>query len=306
MVAASPDYFSETGQLWGNPVRLGGAQRTGFFWWIGAFAPRCGWWTQLGWITSAASSPTGSTGGCLRRRAVASGLPDGRALFDAVRVALGITVAEDLGFITEDVTTLRRDSGYPAAVLQFAFDPAQPSSFLPTATSGTSSSTPAHDNNTTLGWYLQDASEAEGLRAPLLGTDAQEIHWDMIRAALASVAALAIVRTRTSLAWGRLPVSSASPPAGSSASPTGCCRLASAAPGRPHRAVRTLSPSTAGKRKRHPCRHAVPRRDDKAPRAARYVACCCCCVRSRRWFRERRCRPARCRGSWRRSRCRGP
>ncbi|HPW55382.1 MAG: 4-alpha-glucanotransferase [Thermoanaerobaculaceae bacterium] len=195
-----PDYFSETGQLWGNPLYDWAAlERTGFFWWIERFrsalrlvdAARLDHFRGfVAYWEVPADAPTASGG-----RWVAG---PGRALFDAVRVALGDLplVAEDLGFITEDVTTLRRELGLPGmAVLQFAFDPAQPSSFLPyrhernlVVYTGT------HDNNTTLGWYLQDASEAEkDFVRRYLGTDAQEIHWDMIRAALASVAALAIV-----------------------------------------------------------------------------------------------------------------
>jgi 4-alpha-glucanotransferase len=81
------------------------------------------------------------------------------------------------------------------AVLQFAFAPAPRSEFLPynhrrnqVVYTGT------HDNNTTLGWYMGDAGEDEKdyLRR-YLGSDGREIHWDMIRLALASVADLAVV-----------------------------------------------------------------------------------------------------------------
>lgn len=195
-----PDYFSETGQLWGNPLYDWAAlARTGFRWWIERFR------TVLRQVDAARLDHFRGFAACwevpaqdetaLGGRWVAG---PGRALFDAVAAALGDLplVAEDLGVITEDVVALRRGLGLPGmAVLQFAFDPAQRSSFLPyrhernlVVYTGT------HDNNTTLGWYLQDASEAEkDFVRRYFGTDGHEIHWDLIRGALASVAALAIV-----------------------------------------------------------------------------------------------------------------
>lgn len=195
-----PDYFSETGQLWGNPLYDWPAiERTGFAWWIERLrtalrqvdAARLDHFRGFAAYWEVPADEETALGG----RWVAG---PGRALFDAVAAALGDLplVAEDLGIITEDVNALRRGLGLPGmAVLQFAFDPAQRSSFLPyrhernlVVYTGT------HDNNTTLGWYLQDASEAEkDFVRRYLGTGGQDIHWDMIRAALASVAALAIV-----------------------------------------------------------------------------------------------------------------
>ncbi|HPC82992.1 MAG TPA: 4-alpha-glucanotransferase [Thermoanaerobaculaceae bacterium] len=195
-----PDYFSETGQLWGNPLYDWAAmERTGFAWWIERFRATL---RQVDAVRldhfrgfAACWEVPASEETALNGRWVPG---PGRALFDAVAAALGDLplVAEDLGVITEDVTALRRGLGLPGmAVLQFAFDPVQRSSFLPyrherdlVVYTGT------HDNNTTLGWYLEDASEAEkDFARRYLGTDGHEIHWDMIRTALASVAALAIV-----------------------------------------------------------------------------------------------------------------
>lgn len=195
-----PDYFSETGQLWGNPLYDWPAiERTGFAWWIERFratlrqvdAARLDHFRGFAAYWEVPADDETALGG----RWVGG---PGRALFDAVAAALGDLplVAEDLGIITEDVNALRRGLGLPGmAVLQFAFDPTQRSSFLPyrherelVVYTGT------HDNNTTLGWYLQDASEAEkDFVRRYLETDGHEIHWHMIRAALASVAALAIV-----------------------------------------------------------------------------------------------------------------
>jgi 4-alpha-glucanotransferase len=118
--------------------------------------------------------------------------------FDAVSAGLGGLpfVAEDLGEITPDVVALRKGLGLPGmAILQFAFDPSDRSSFLPynhhrdlVVYTGT------HDNNTSLGWYLEDATDEErDLLCRYCGTDGNEIHWDMIRLALGSVAELAVI-----------------------------------------------------------------------------------------------------------------
>lgn len=195
-----PDYFSETGQLWGNPLYDWAAlERTGFAWWIERFrttlrqvdAARLDHFRGFAAYWEVPAQDDTALGG----RWVKG---PGRALFDAVAAALGDLplVAEDLGIITEDVGALRRGLSLPGmAVLQFAFNPTEHSSFLPyrherdlVVYTGT------HDNNTTLGWYLQDASEPEkDFLRRYLATAGHEIHWDMIRGAMASVASLAVV-----------------------------------------------------------------------------------------------------------------
>ena len=195
-----PDYFSPTGQLWGNPV----------YDWNAVAASGWAWWVERVQAALAMTDavrldhfrgfvaywevPFGETT-AVKGRWVPG--PGGR-LFAALRRALGELplVAEDLGVITEEVTELRDAEGLPGmAVLQFAFDPGRRSLFLPyrqrrnqVVYTGT------HDNNTTLGWFLADASPAEKeFVRRYLATDGREIHWDMIRLALASVADLAIV-----------------------------------------------------------------------------------------------------------------
>jgi 4-alpha-glucanotransferase len=195
-----PDYFSETGQLWGNPLYAWEAlDRTGYAWWIGRlratlalvdavrldhFRGFAGYWEVP------AGQKTAIKGRWVRG--------PGRKLFDAALAALGDLplVAEDLGVITEDVIALRDGLGLPGmAVLQFAFTPSPRSEFLPYLLKrNTVVYTGTHDNNTTLGWYLGDASEAErDYVRRYLGSDGHEIHWDMIRVALSSVADLAVV-----------------------------------------------------------------------------------------------------------------
>ena len=132
----------------------------------------------------------------------------GAALFEALRDALGELpiVAENLGVITPEVEALRQRFGFPGmAILQFAFgsDP-QGSTFIPhnferelVAYTGT------HDNDTTVGWWTggvgdstRSEADVEAERAyalEYLKSDGREIHWDFIRALIASVADLAIV-----------------------------------------------------------------------------------------------------------------
>lgn len=156
-----PDYFSETGQLWGNPLYNWPAmQADGFSWWIERIQQSLktadlvridhfrgfeAYWSIPGDATTAVE------GEWIKA--------PGEALFHAVRQALGAApiIAEDLGLITPEVEALRDDSGFPGMkILQFAFSqPTDP--FLPHtyAAHGRMIVYPGtHDNDTTLGWYL--------------------------------------------------------------------------------------------------------------------------------------------------------
>ncbi|OFV82711.1 MAG: 4-alpha-glucanotransferase [Acidobacteria bacterium RBG_13_68_16] len=195
-----PDYFSETGQLWGNPLYDWDAlEATGFAWWIARLratlelvdAVRLDHFRGFAayWEVPAGQKTA------IKGRWVPG---PGRRLFDAARAALGHLplVAEDLGVITEDVVALRDGLDLPGmAVLQFAFSPSPRSTFVPyQLRHNTVVYTGTHDNNTTLGWYVGDASEAEkDYVRRYVGTDGHEIHWDMIRLALSTVADLAAV-----------------------------------------------------------------------------------------------------------------
>jgi 4-alpha-glucanotransferase len=195
-----PDYFSPTGQLWGNPLydwrRM--AER-GYAWWIERlrhtldqvdlvrldhFRGFAGYWEVP------ADAEVATHGRWVEG--------PGRAFFDAVAEALGGLpfLAEDLGDISPDVIALRDDLGLPGmAVLHFAFSPEPRSTFIPYAhTRNLAVYTGTHDNNTTLGWFLDDASEGEReLVRRYVGSDCREVHWDLTRLALASVADLAVV-----------------------------------------------------------------------------------------------------------------
>lgn len=200
-----PDYFSETGQRWGNPLyRWDRMRDENFAWWIARvranlrfadlvrldhFRGFAEYWEIP------ASEPTAIHG---------QWKPGpGIALFDAIRNAIGSLplVAEDLGFITDDVHELRRAAGLPGMkILQFGFggndSPHLPHRFDPHTVvySGT------HDNDTARGWY-DSASENERATAHLYLGDG-DIAWSMIRAAYTSVAEAAVVPVQDVLALG--------------------------------------------------------------------------------------------------------
>jgi 4-alpha-glucanotransferase len=195
-----PDYFSETGQLWGNPVyNWSYLADSGYSWWI----ERVRHTLQLvdavrldhfrGFVAHwevPADHQDASRGRWVEG--------PGQALFDAFSSALGRLpfVAEDLGHITNDVNQLRDRLGLPGmAVLQFAFPPAPRSSFIPYSHQRNQVVyTGTHDNNTTLGWFMEDASQEEKqLLLKYADCSGQEIHWQMTRLALASVAHTAII-----------------------------------------------------------------------------------------------------------------
>ncbi|MGI8742939.1 MAG: 4-alpha-glucanotransferase [Bryobacteraceae bacterium] len=205
-----PDYFSATGQLWGNPVyRWDRMKKTGYRWWIERFRASLavvdivrldhfrGF--EAYWEVPATEKTA------VNGRWVTG---PGAKLFEALEEALGELpiVAENLGVITPEVEALRHEFGYPGmSVLQFAFGgDAQAASFRPhNYPRELSAYTGTHDNDTTIGWWnsLDSEREREFTKA-YLATDGREIHWDFIRAALASVANTAIVPLQDVLGLG--------------------------------------------------------------------------------------------------------
>ena len=189
-----PDYFSATGQRWGNPLYRWDAHRDeGFAWWtervrrsfelvdivrIDHFRGFAAHWEIP------ASEPTAVVGRWV--------LGPGAALFEAIESALGALpiIAEDLGVITPEVDALRRQFRLPGMrVLHFAFGGGNDNAYLPhNYDSNTVVYGGTHDNNTSVGWW---AEASEGERAHVrdyLCTDGRAIAWDLIRAASASVA----------------------------------------------------------------------------------------------------------------------
>ena len=207
-----PDYFSATGQRWGNPLyRWEVLAATGYRFWVERLRLLLSLvdWARLDHFRGFAAHweipaehPTAMHGHWVPG--------PGKALFAALDTALGglPLIAEDLGTITPDVEALREDLKLPGmAVLQFAFgvdeDGFGDSPYLPhkhhrdlvvyTAT---------HDNNTTVSWW-QTASEAERhFTRRYLSSDGKTIHWDFIRTALASVANFAIIPLQDLLGLG--------------------------------------------------------------------------------------------------------
>lgn len=189
-----PDYFSKTGQLWGNPLYdWEEMARRGYGWWIDRvrsslelydviridhFRGFAGYWEVR------AGERTARNG-----RWVPG---PGEAFFRALESALGTLpfVAEDLGVITPDVEELRDRFSFPGMkILQFAFASGPDNPYLPhNHVHNSVVYTGTHDNDTTAGWFssLADREKKKVLR--YLGTSGDTIVSDLIRTALASVA----------------------------------------------------------------------------------------------------------------------
>src|SRR5207237_7140173 len=134
------------------------------------------------------------------------GVGPGGALFEAVAKALGPLpiIAEDLGLVTPDVGVLRKRFAFPGMrILQFAFAEGSRNPYLPHRHEPDSVVyTGTHDNDTTVGWWSQLSEHERAHVRAYLGTDGQEIHWDLIRAALGSVADTPIVPLQDVLGLG--------------------------------------------------------------------------------------------------------
>jgi len=221
LAGVPPDYFSATGQLWGNPhYRWDVLERTGYRWWIERFRFLLALVDRVridhfrGFEASWEVPADAST--AIRGEWVKG---PGASLFEAVQVALNTerlpVVAENLGVITPEVEALREELGFPGmAILQFAFgNDAHADDFKPhnyprnlVVYTGT------HDNDTTVGWWTGAAghstrsdTEIEGereLARRYLGLDGRDVHWEFIRAALGSVADTAIVPAQDLLGLG--------------------------------------------------------------------------------------------------------
>ena len=205
-----PDYFSATGQLWGNPLYNWERMRAdGFKWWIERIRATFGTFdiARIDHFRGFAAcwEIPGGDRTAERGRWVAA---PGRELFTAIRDALGKLpiIAEDLGVITPDVEALRDDFGFPGMrILQFGFSSDSKNTDLPhNYHKNVVVYTGTHDNDTAVGWFssvagegsTRDVRQIEREREfcmKYLNTDGKEIHWDFIRAVLASVANTAVV-----------------------------------------------------------------------------------------------------------------
>jgi 4-alpha-glucanotransferase len=203
-----PDYFSSTGQLWGNPLyRWDVMAQDGYAWWIARFKSALqqvdvvrldhfrGF--EAYWAVPAGEE-TAINGRWVKG--------PGQDLFQAVEQALGPVpiIAEDLGLITPEVEALLEELGFPGMkVLQFAFsgDPDHP--YLPhnferncVVYTGT------HDNDTTLGWLGTLSKKERMALRQYLGGRGEALNWELIRLALMSVAHTAIIPLQDVLGVG--------------------------------------------------------------------------------------------------------
>ncbi len=215
-----PDYFSATGQLWGNPIYDWEALRAqGYGWWvrrmraafdlfdmvrIDHFRGFEAYWEVPGADTTAENG-----------RWVEG---PGEELFTAITAALGPLpiVAENLGLITPEVEALREKLGFPGmSILQFAFgSDGQANDFQPhnfprerVVYTGT------HDNDTTMGWWnssgegdstrdADDVAREKDYAMRYLDCDGHAMNWTLIRAALASVASTVLIPLQDVLGLG--------------------------------------------------------------------------------------------------------
>eukprot|EP00899_Mesostigma_viride_P011547 jgi/Mesvir1/20393/Mv12297-RA.1 len=197
-----PDLFSADGQLWGSPLYKWEAHKAeGFKWWVERLkrnfqlADICRidhFRAFAGYYNNAADAPNARSGHWEEG--------PGLALFEACRKALGGArvpiIAEDLGFVTEDVVKLREDIGAPGMlVLQFAWGGANPTNvYLPHNHYANAFVYPGtHDNDTTVSWWqgLPDGDKAFLRR--YLRYEGDDIEWELIRTSFRSPADSAVV-----------------------------------------------------------------------------------------------------------------
>ncbi len=203
-----PDYFSPTGQLWGNPLYRWEVHRErGYDWWLARFAAvldlvdivRLDHFRGFAayWEVPA-GQPTAEHG-----RWVPGPSAD---FFEAVQRRFGDLpiIAEDLGEITPDVVELRDHFGLPGMkILVFAFGGGADNPFLPhNYTPNCVVYTGTHDNDTARGWYERVSETERDHARRYLHTDGQNIAWDLIRTAWASVAVFAIAPMQDLLGLG--------------------------------------------------------------------------------------------------------
>lgn len=204
-----PDAFSETGQLWGNPLYdWKKNEATGFKWWIKRMKSSMELYDIIridhfrgfeSYWEIPAEDETAENGRWVKG--------PGMKLFNAIDKAIPSLqiIAEDLGYLTDEVVKLREDSGYPGMkILQFAFDSREESDYLPhnydhhcIAYTGT------HDNDTVMGWFENAASEDVEMAIEYLALTKKEgYHWGYIRGAWSSVADIAIAPMQDFLGLG--------------------------------------------------------------------------------------------------------
>lgn len=209
-----PDYFSETGQLWGNPLyNWKKMAENGYQYWINRTSATMRMVDILridhfrgfeAYWEIPAGEKTAINGRWVKA--------PGDDFFTTVQKSLGELpiIAEDLGVVTEGVIALREKFGFPGMkVLQFAFDAGESggkgatNSFLPHNYSHHAVAyTGTHDNDTTVGWYTKRTEAEKDLVRRYLGRPDNDIAWEFIRLAMMSVAGFAVVPFQDVLSLG--------------------------------------------------------------------------------------------------------
>ncbi|MFQ5642626.1 MAG: 4-alpha-glucanotransferase [Thiogranum sp.] len=194
-----PDYFSATGQRWGNPhYRWEALKKDGFGWWLERIRSQMEMFDLMridhfrgfeAYWEIDAQAETAIDGHWVKG--------PGEGFFQVLKQVFDDLplVAEDLGVITPEVTALRRQFELPGMkILQFAFDGSSDNPYLPHNHEELSVVyTGTHDNNTTLGWYHELSDEQRRAVCHYLGDSSEPMPGLLVRTALASVARLAVI-----------------------------------------------------------------------------------------------------------------
>jgi len=203
-----PDYFSPTGQLWGNPLyRWNVHKKTGYAWWIKRFQASLQLFDLIrldhfrgfaGYWEIPYGNPTAEFG-----RWVPG---PGADLFFAIQEALGHLpiIAEDLGEITPDVIELRERFELPGMrIAQFGFSTDPHDAFLPhNYPTRSIAYTGTHDNDTVRGWYETAPENERDLFRRYLSCSGEDASWDLIRAVWQSPAQVTVAPMQDFLSLG--------------------------------------------------------------------------------------------------------
>lgn len=211
-----PDYFSQTGQLWGNPLyRWGVLKNRKYDWWIARFRAIlkqvdivrldhfrgfAGYWEIPAGSKTAEKGRWVPGPGEDFLTTISSALSDSP---NGLNTGLPI-IAEDLGEITPDVIELRDQFDLPGMkILQFGFSGSD-NKFLPHnyPTTNCVAYTGTHDNDTARGWYESAPEDERDFARRYLDTDGSNLHWEITRAAWGSVAVFAVAPMQDLLGLG--------------------------------------------------------------------------------------------------------